>query len=253
MNKISVVINTYNAERQLAEVLESVKNFDEVLICDMESTDSTLEIAARFGCRVVTFPKGDCVSAEPARTFAIQSAAHHWVLVLDADEIVPDALREYLYKVIASPDAPAGLWIPRKNYRMGRFMHSYYPDSQLRFFIKEGTVWPPYVHTMPKVQGRVERIPASRSDLAFIHNANDSVKMVLDKMNAYTENEVVKRAAKNYGVGALLWRPFFRFFRSYILKGGIRDGVPGFISAMLDGFYQFVAVAKIIEHRRKTK
>ena len=107
MNKISVVINTYNAERQLAEVLESVKNFDEVLICDMESTDSTLEIAARFGCRVVTFPKGDCVSAEPARTFAIQSAAHHWVLVLDADEIVPDALREYLYKVIASPDAPA--------------------------------------------------------------------------------------------------------------------------------------------------
>ena len=69
MNKISVVINTYNAERQLAEVLESVKNFDEVLICDMESTDSTLEIAARFGCHVVTFPKGDCVSAEPARTF----------------------------------------------------------------------------------------------------------------------------------------------------------------------------------------
>lgn len=53
-NKISVVINTYNAERDLAQVLEAVKNFDEVLVCDMESTDSTLGIARQYGCRIVT-------------------------------------------------------------------------------------------------------------------------------------------------------------------------------------------------------
>ena len=41
--KISVVINTYNAERDLEQVLEAVKTFDEVLICDMESTDRTLD------------------------------------------------------------------------------------------------------------------------------------------------------------------------------------------------------------------
>ena len=56
-NKISVVINTYNAERDLEQVLEAVKDFDEVLICDMESTDKTLDIARRHGCRIVTFPK----------------------------------------------------------------------------------------------------------------------------------------------------------------------------------------------------
>ena len=78
-NKISVVINTYNAERDLAQVLEAVKNFDEVLICDMESTDSTLDIARQYGCRIVTFPKANHKSAEPARTFAIQSAAYPWV------------------------------------------------------------------------------------------------------------------------------------------------------------------------------
>ena len=53
-NKISVVINTYNAERDLAQVLEAVKNFDEVLVCDMESTDSTLDIARQYGCRIVS-------------------------------------------------------------------------------------------------------------------------------------------------------------------------------------------------------
>ncbi|MBQ5705156.1 MAG: glycosyltransferase, partial [Bacteroidaceae bacterium] len=53
---ISVVINTYNASKHLTEVLETVKDFDEVLICDMESTDNTLEIAEKYGCRIVTFP-----------------------------------------------------------------------------------------------------------------------------------------------------------------------------------------------------
>ena len=85
-NKISVVINTYNAEQNLERVLESVQGFDEVLICDMESTDHTLEIARKKGCKVVTFPKADHKSAEPARTFAIQAASNPWVLVVDADE-----------------------------------------------------------------------------------------------------------------------------------------------------------------------
>lgn len=53
--KISVVINTYNAERHFAKVLESLKDFDEIVVCDMESTDSTLEIARQYGLREYTF------------------------------------------------------------------------------------------------------------------------------------------------------------------------------------------------------
>jgi glycosyltransferase involved in cell wall biosynthesis len=43
--QISVVINTYNASKYLARVLETVKNFDEIVVCDMESTDNTVAIA----------------------------------------------------------------------------------------------------------------------------------------------------------------------------------------------------------------
>ena len=71
-HKISVVINTYNAEEKLTQVLDAVKDFDEIVICDMESTDSTLDIARRYGCKIVTFKKGEHKSAEPARTFEIQ-------------------------------------------------------------------------------------------------------------------------------------------------------------------------------------
>ena len=72
--KISVVINTYNAEQHLSRVLGAVKDFDEIVICDMESTDSTLDIARQYGCKIVTFEKKDYTIVEPARNFAIQSA-----------------------------------------------------------------------------------------------------------------------------------------------------------------------------------
>lgn len=250
-NKISVVINTYNAEKHLQKVLESLKEFDEIVICDMESTDRTLDIATRYNCHIVSFPKENHVSAEPARTFAIQSASSKWVLVVDADEIVTPQLREYLYKKISEPNCPAGLYIPRRNYFMHQFMHSFYPDYQLRFFIRKDTVWPPYVHTFPTVQGVVERMPSYDKNVSFIHLSDESVSEILRKCDLYTENEVDKKTEKNYGVGALIYRPLWRFFRSYLLKGGIRDGIRGFIHAVFDGYYQFVMVSKILERKQK--
>ena len=258
MSKISVVINTYNAEEHLQKVLDAVKDFDEVVVCDMESGDNTVKIAEKNGCKVVTFPKANHKSAEPARTFAIQSATSEWVLVVDADEIVTPELREYLYKRIAEPDCPQGLYIPRINLFMQHEQHSSYPDYQLRFFVREGTEWPPYVHTFPTVKGRTEYIPRRRRELAFRHLADDTIASLMAKTNSYTDNEVYKRGerredtkAHNYGVWALFYRPFWRAFRNYFLKGGWRDGKRGVIRAGMDAVYQFVLVAKAIEAKIK--
>ena len=238
-NKISVVINTYNAERDLERVLEAVKDFDEVLICDMESTDNTLDIAKKYGCRIVTFERKTYNIVEPAREFAIHEARFDWVLVVDADEIVTPELKEYLYRRIKEDDCPDGLYIPRKNYFMGRFMRCHYPDHILRFFRKDKTHWPPIIHCTPVVNGH--------------HLANDTVADIVRKANIYSENEVPRRRKKNYGVLALLCRPFYRCFKSYILKQGFRDGMPGFIHAMLEGYYQFVVVAKLLEERLQAR
>lgn len=245
--RISVVINTYNAEKLLEEVIESVKSFDEIVVCDMESTDGTLGIARKHNCKIVTFPKANHKSAEPARTFAIQSASSKWVLVVDADEIVTPQLHDYLYERIKEPDCPAGLYIPRKGYFMHRFFS--YPDYQLRFFIREGTVWPPFVHTFPTVNGRLEHIPSERRELAFIHKADDSIRTILHKTNEYTDNEVNKKRGRHFGAAALVLRPLWCFFRSYIIKGKIRKGIPGLISSVLDSNYQFIMISKIIEDR----
>lgn len=252
-HRISVVINTYNAEAHLAEVIEAASGFDEIVVCDMESTDGTVEIARNKGCRVVTFEKHDYTIVEPARQFAINCAAYPWVLVLDADELVTPALKDYLYEHIRQPACAEGIAIPRKNYFMGRFMHASYPDYILRFFRKDITQWPPVIHTSPIVTGRVIRIPRTRRDLAFEHLANDTIAMRCRKTNVYSDNEVGRRMNKRYGATALIGRPLFRFFRSYILKGGIRDGVPGLIYATWEAIYQFTVVAKIIEARKNGK
>lgn len=248
--KISVIINTYNAEKHLEQVLEAVKDFDEIIVCDMESTDSTIEIAQKYQTRIITFPKGEYNIVEPARDFSIQHASCPWILVVDADEIVTPDLKDYLYSKIKEPNCPSGMFIPRKNYFMGRFMHCHYPDHILRFFKKEGTVWPPIIHVSPIVQGTLYHIPPRKQELAFIHLANDSVSDIVRKTNQYTLNEIQKKKNKKYSILAFLYRPFFRFFKAYILKGGIRDGKAGFIKSCLEGYYQFIMLAKIIENNK---
>ena len=251
-NKISVVINTYNAEKHLDRILSALKGFDEILICDMESTDHTLRIAQEHGCRVVTFERRQHNIVEPAREFAIHEAKYDWVLVVDADELVTPALKAYLYEIIEQDNCPDGLFIPRKNFFMGRFMRCHYPDHVLRFFRKDKTHWPAVIHCVPEVAGRVEKIPGSRKDLALVHLANDTIENIVSKTNLYTRNELERKQHKHYGIMAFFWRPFFRFFKAYILKGAILDGLPGFIKSVLEGYYQFIFLAKKYEQTRQT-
>ena len=175
--KISVVIHTYNSEKFLERVLNSVSGFDEIVICDMYSTDKTLEIAKKYNTRIIFHEP--CNPPEPARNFAIHSATWEWVLVVDSDEVVPLALKQYLYAYIRQSNPPEGLWIPRKNYLMGRFMHGDYPDYILRFFRKEGAYWPPYVHTVPQLAGKTVKIPkhTNKGNGQLIYSTHDTVNL----------------------------------------------------------------------------
>ena len=242
---ISVVINTYNAELHLEKVLDAVKDFDEIVVCDMESTDSTLAIAKKHGCSITTFPKGNITIVEPARNFAIQQATHEWVLVVDADEVITPQLREYLYKRSSEPDCPTGLFIPRQNMYLGKYENGKSAhDYQLRFMKRDKVDWPHTIHSVPKIDGAVEKIPMQ---YRIIHLADESIRQLINKANIYSDNEVIKKQHKRYGIFALLYRPLWRFFRTYILKGGIWRGRRGLINAYMDATYQVYVVAKIIE------
>lgn len=245
-------MNTYNAEVHLQKVLDSLKGFDEIVVCDMESTDSTAAIAADNGCRVVTFPKGNHNICEPARDFAIHSAKYDWVFVVDADEIVPKALKDYLYSRINEPGFNSALAVARQNMFLGRPATAS-PDYQLRFFLKDKTTWPATIHSRPKVECIVENIPANRKDLYMIHLDDLSIKSRIDKMNVYSDYEVVKRSHKKYGTVKMLVRPWWFFIRSFILGKGITDGKRGLVRAYMASLYQIIYLSKLYENSVKDK
>ncbi len=243
--KISVVINTYNAAAQLERTLRSVSDFDETVVCDMESTDDTVAIARRHGARVVTFPKGSYNICEPARDFAIHTAGGEWVLVVDADESVPPGLHSYLYDYIRRPDAADALSVPFRSVFMGR-PTSTRTERHVRFFRRDKATWPPTIHSKVIIDGTTARIPA-RPDLCILHFDNPTVAARLAKIDRYSDNEVPKRLHRRYSALAFLLRPWFFFFKMLILKGSIRDGRRGIVRAYLEMTYQVSLMGKTLE------
>ncbi|MDR2469199.1 MAG: glycosyltransferase family 2 protein [Tannerella sp.] len=247
--EITVVIHTLNSDAVLRQCLESVKEFDEIIVCDMYSTDQTLTIAHEYNCRIVMHkPCGGI--PEPARAYAVGQAVGEWILVVDSDEVVPVALREYLYTLVRAPGSPDAWMIPRKNFFMQRFMHAAYPDYQLRFFRKEKFAgWPSTVHARPAINGIVRKAPKHKG-LDFIHMERNDIVTTLTKMNRYTDRELDRQKALRGSVIQLVFKPFFKFLHLYFLKGGCRNGKAGFIFCTLKALYKYLFAAKVIERRR---
>lgn len=248
--KISAVIHTYNSEKYLKECLEALKTLDEIVICDMHSTDKTIQIAEEYNCKIIYHE--NLGFADPARNYAIENTSNNWVLVVDSDEIIPQELIKYLNTRIAEADCPDVIQLPRKNYYFGKFISHTYPDYQIRFFRKGHAVWTPYVHTFPETHGNEYIIPEDNQELAIIHYTYSSISDFVARMNKYTTFEVDKLKKKNRKASILniLLAPVAGFAKTYIKQKAYKDGKHGFIIAMLIGYYKFLSIIKLWECQR---
>ncbi len=245
--KISAVIHTFNSEKYLKECLESLASLDEIIICDMYSTDRTIEIAKEYNCKIIYHE--NVGFADPARNFAISQASNNWIFVVDSDEIIPQKLIEYFEKQIHNPQCPDVFYIPRKNYYFGKFITHTYPDHQIRFFKKGHASWTPYVHTFPELKGSTCKISANRQDLAIIHYTYDTISAFVSRINKYTTFEVdkLKKKKRKPTLVNILLSPTAGFFSTYFLQKAYKDGKHGFLIAMLIGYYKFLAIIKLWE------
>lgn len=244
MTNITAIIHTRNAEQYLQEVIDHLKVFDAIIVCDMESTDSTLEIAKRNGCKILPFK--NCGYAEPARNYALKSAETDWVFFVDADEIIPEKLSSYLIQTAAAPGDIRGVAIPRKNMMLDDWNRSTYPDYQLRFMHKDSSEWPTHLHSQPKVEGKVEYIHKQNTELAMIHIA-PTIEQIMERLNRYTSAELERREGEKASLWKMIFKPWTRFFKSYVLKGGFRRGINGYFTAKADANYKFYLYAKMYE------
>ena len=252
---ISVVIHTYNSEKYLEECLKSVLSCEEIIVCDMYSTDRTIEIAQKYGAKVIYHK--NVGFADPARNFALTYASQSWTLVLDSDEMASPELLKHLRKLMNDlPKQISGVFIPRKNLYLGEVLWFTYPNQILRFF-KTGTVsFSDKVHCSPTItKGGAHYIKKKQTDLAIIHYCHDSIESYLSRINKYTTLELEKYEERGvkFSTGLLFARPLGEFIKCYLIKGGCRHGLYGFIWSLLFSFYKFLAALKLWAKEFKEK
>lgn len=253
MNKISAIIHTYNSEKYLDECLNALKSLDEILICDMYSTDKTVEIAQKYGAKIIYTE--NIGYADPVRNWAIQQAKYDWILVVDSDEIVSDEFIEYIKNEINTDNYADVYKVAFKAIYFGKFIKHKYPDFQARFFRKGYVEWKNGVHNGSVCSGNIKCLPDNNLNLAFNHYNYDSIEHFVRKMNIYTTLEVDNLINKhtNSTFFKIATRGFFGFFDNYFLKGAYKDGMHGFIISVLVGIYKFLAIAKLWEQNLKYK
>ncbi|MSQ47692.1 MAG: glycosyltransferase [Deltaproteobacteria bacterium] len=241
---ITCCIICFNEETNLRRCLESVKWCDEIVIVDSFSTDQTVSICQEYTRRIIQRPWPGYVEQ---KRFALSQATHEWVLNVDADEEVSPELRHEMLAVLHRnhPDVD-GYYMPRLVYYLGRWWwRGWYPGLRLRLFRKAKVRWGGVdPHEKVILQGQADRL---RGDL--YHYTYDDIHDHLRALNGLTEvasRELALRRKRAH-LADLLLRPFWRFFRFYVVNGGFREGVPGFFVAVTSAFYVFLKYAKLRE------
>ena len=242
---LSVVINTKNAAETLARAIDSVSWADEVLVADMHSLDQTIKIAQQLGVRVLELPEYGRVEPE-GRNQANQAARNDWVLQLDADEVVTEALAKQIRSLIASGSQVNAYYLPRKNLIFGQWIqHSgWWPDYQPRLFRKNCLKWIGGVHSKPQIQGKTETLPSDES-LAILHYNYHSISDFIERLNRYTSLAATEIVAGNLPDSLNYTQAFSEeFLNRYFYHQGWQDGEMGLLLAYLQSFSQVVQSAK---------
>jgi glycosyltransferase involved in cell wall biosynthesis len=275
---VSVVVPIKNEAENLPRCLESVRWADEIFVVDSGSTDDSAAVAERFGAKLVQF---DFNGTWPKKkNWALQTLPfrNEWVLILDADEVLPPAAGAEMATAISQAGATCGYWINRRFFFLGRWLrHSYYPNWNLRLFrhslgryerlteaeTKSGDN---EVHEHVIVQG-----PTARLRCEMDHYAFPSVDVFIEKHNRYSNWEarvavdgllpqsaqgisnrrVERRRRLKLLSQRLPFRPLLRFLYIFVWQKGFLDGRDGYYFARLHATYEFLCVVKTYELRKQ--
>lgn len=250
METISVVIAAKNEESNIRRCLESVSWADEIVVVDDESSDRTAAIAREFTNKV--FVHKSPVNFNLNKNYGADRASGDWILSLDADEVIPEALAEEIKTVMRAPRSGIeGYCLNRRNYFLGQWVRgcNWYPDRILRLYRKGKTAWPEKgLHSEPEIQDKT-KVGDLQND--FVHYSYTSMEQYFRKFNQYTSllaRDEYEKGTRITGIHFVLnffMRPFYWFFKKYVLCRGYRDGFRGFFISLSSALTIFTMYAKL--------
>ena len=231
--KITATIITFNEEANIREACESVSWANEVLVVDSESTDRTRDIAEECGARVISRPWPGFARQ---KQFAADEAAHEWIFSLDADERVSGKLRRSIEDLLYTNEERLadGYRIARRSFYMGRWIRGggWYPNHQLRLYRKSKGQWKgAHIHESVKMSEGA-RVQTLHGDILHysIRNAEHHNRMIGERYAPLAARQMHEEKRRTSPLRIITAGPA-AFLRSFILKGGFRDGLAGYAIA----------------------
>lgn len=240
--EVSAVVTSFNEAANIGRCLESLRGFDEILLVDSFSTDETLDVARRHPATIYSRPYR---SAADQKNWALERVRNDWVLILDADEALTEALGREIDAL--EPSRAHGYWIRRSSVYLGRRIRGcgWQRDKVLRLFDRRrGRYDDAAVHEEVVLAGRVATLTNR-----LTHYPYPSVARHLAKINEYSSRGASDYIARGGRFAALkmIVHPPSRFLRMYVMQRGFRDGREGLILCLLSAYSVFLKYAKAWE------
>jgi len=243
--RISAVIITFNEEENIRAACESAHWADEILVVDSESTDATRETAAQCGARVLV---NKWPGFAPQKQFATAAASHDWIFSLDADERVSPELQASIQAIREAKESELvdGYRVARRTFYMGRWIRGggWYPDHQLRLFNRRHGNWGDrLIHESVRMNAGA-RVGTLAGDLLHytVRDTDQHRRMIEERYAPLGAQQMYRDGKRTSSLQSAFAGPA-AFLRSFLLKGGFRDGSAGLTIA------KFAARHASLKHR----
>lgn len=247
---LACVVITKNEEANIRDCLESIRWADELIVVDAESRDRTVDLARECRAKVIVRP---WPGFGLQKNFGMAQASSDWILILDADERVTEELRGEIKACLDgwTTGAPVAYRIPRRNFFYGAWVRGagVYPDYQVRLFRRGIAQYNDVaVHENLIVDGEIGTLVGHLD-----HYTERRIRDHFKKFGLYTTLAAQEKAKTVRTVGwiDLVFRPLVILVKTYVLKQGFRDGVPGLIVCVFKSMYTFGKYAKLWDATRQ--
>lgn len=233
MPQLSVVIITFNEERNIRRCLESLLGVaDDIVVVDSFSTDKTKEICEEFG---VNFIQKEWEGYSATKNFANTQAKHDWILSIDADEALSKELSVSITE--AKKGGPDTYKVNRLTNYCGQWIrHSgWYPDQKIRLFDRRNTEWQGFIHET-LVFKNTPTIKSLRGNLLHYSYYTVDEHRAQTRKFALMKAKNMKEKGKKYNPLEARFRSIYKFFRTYVLKLGFLDGKFGLTIAKISAY-----------------
>jgi glycosyltransferase involved in cell wall biosynthesis len=247
--KLTAIVPTFNEESNISDCLASLGFADEILVVDSFSTDRTVELArAHPKVRVLQHTyEGN----GPQCNWAMEQAAHEWILIVDADERVPEELASEIRGLLRSGPSAKLYRLRRTNVFLGKPIRgSGWGRDRLVRLVRRGAARYPERRVHADIEAAPSEAPLLSAPL--VHYTVRSFDHYLEKLDRYARwgAEDLFREGRRSGFFPIAFRPFWRFWRSFVFEAGFRDGVRGLVICGLQAYGVFLKWARLWEMNR---